>query len=40
MQKLIYSVNRLAGGLNLWIIIFILLLAVAAYFLKEKGIIP
>ncbi|KAL9453401.1 hypothetical protein AB3S75_009077 [Citrus x aurantiifolia] len=32
--------KKKSGGLNLWIIIFILLLAVAAYFLKEKGIIP
>lgn len=32
--------KKKSGGLNLWIIIFILLLAMAAYFLKAKGIIP
>ncbi|KAL5763289.1 hypothetical protein ACOSP7_019553 [Xanthoceras sorbifolium] len=32
--------KKQSGGLNLWIIIFIILLAIAAYFMKDKGIIP
>ncbi|KAI9168943.1 hypothetical protein LWI28_004322 [Acer negundo] len=32
--------KKQSGGLNLWIIIFIILLSIAAYFMNDKGIIP
>ncbi|KAJ4709752.1 SEC12-like protein 2 [Melia azedarach] len=32
--------KKKGGGLNMWIIIFVVLLAMAAYILKNKGIIP
>ncbi|KAK2635335.1 hypothetical protein Ddye_030127 [Dipteronia dyeriana] len=32
--------KKQSGGLNLWLIIFIILLSIAAYFMNDKGIIP